>query len=176
MASTAKKVGVKVPRAVLRLRVVCTRLPGLRFADAQDPAAPVKEPVHLGMQRGKEVIEETPAQESPVTFAPEFEVVRGTDGQPDFRGPYAQGTRGARFFYLSWGVKGRQGPFMMFRRLKVGLSHLQWKDIESFLDSGRPMTVILKLTDARGGPLCATPPANHVTWQKAAFKQITRSR
>ena len=167
---------VKPPRPSLRLRVVCTRLPGRRFADPQDPAMPVKEPVYLGIQRGKEVIEEARADQLRVAFAPEFEVVPTPDGRPDFRGPYAQGPRGGRFFYLSWGVKPRGRPFTMFRRLKVGLSHLRWKDIERFLASGRPKVVTLKLTDAKGGPLCATPPANHVTWQKAAFKQITRSR
>jgi hypothetical protein len=54
---------------------------------------------------------------------------------------------------------------MMFRRLKVGLSHLRWKDIEGSLASGRAMTVALALTDAKGGPLCATPPASHVEWR-----------
>ena len=164
MASPAKRVGVKALRPVLRLRVVCTRLPGLRFADRQDPQIPVKEPVHLAIQRGKEVIEDTPADRPRVTFSPEFEVVRGDDGQPDFRGPYAQGPRGGRFFYLCWGVKLPGGPFMMFRRLKVALSHLRSQDIDGSLASGRPMTVTLKLTDAKGGPLCATPPAAHIDW------------
>ncbi len=29
-----------------------------------------------------------------------------------------------------------------------------------------PVVVTLKLTDDRGGPLCATPRASHITWQK----------
>ena len=155
---------MKTGSAVLRLRVVCTRLPGRRFADRQEADVPVKDPVYLGIQRGKEVIEEASADGARATFAPEFEVVRTAQGRPDFRGPYAQGPRGGRFFYLSWGVKPPGKPFAMFRRLKVGLSHLRWKDIEAFVSSGRPKTVTLKLTDAKGGPLCATPPAEYVDW------------
>ena len=53
----------------------------------------------------------------------------------------------------------------MFRRLKLRLGHLGWKQIERSIASGQPIRVTLRLTDARGGPLCATPPASHVAWK-----------
>jgi uncharacterized protein DUF5990 len=51
----------------------------------------------------------------------------------------------------------------MFRRLKIRLGHLGGRDIRCSVSSGTPLTVKLRLTDAHGGPLCATPPASHLT-------------
>jgi Family of unknown function (DUF5990) len=90
---------------------------------------------------------------------------RNPDGTPNLLGPYAQGTPSDRLFYLSWGVKRQGGRFEMFRRLKLRLGHLTWKQIKKSIASGEPMVVTLKLTDARGCPLCATPRATHVTWE-----------
>jgi len=150
----------------LRIRVRCKELPGLRFEDAQDPARPCKEPVHLGIQRGREVIDPVPADRREATFLAEFKVGKKSDGSPNFLGPYAQGTPEDRFFYLSWGVKRPSGEFEMFRRLKIRLGHLRWPTIRAAIARDAPIDVDLRLTDARGGPLCATPPATHVRWSQ----------
>ena len=114
----------------LRVKVVCTDLPGTRFRDPQDPARPVKDPVFLGIQRGKEVIEQVPGDTKTATFTPEFRVERKKDGTPNFLGPFAQGTADDRFFYLCWGVKRPTGGFDTFRRLKVRLGHLPAARVE----------------------------------------------
>lgn len=150
--------------AVLHIKVVCTDLPGRRFADALSTDNPVKANVHLGIQRGKTVIDVVPADEERITFAAEFRVARKPDGKPNFLGPYAHGTPADRFFYLSWGDKQPGGELVMFRRLKVRLGHLTWTQIDRSIETGKPITVTLRLTDERGGPLCATPPASHVKW------------
>ena len=150
----------------LRVRVVCTDLPGTCFRDPQDPARPVKDPVFLGIQRGKEVIEQVPGDAKTATFTPEFRVERKKDGMPNFLGPFAQGSADDRFFYLSWGVKGQDGRFAMFRRLKIRLGHLSAARVERACRTGEPVTVRLRLTDAKGGPLCATPRPPHIEWER----------
>ncbi|MDQ3692210.1 MAG: DUF5990 family protein, partial [Chloroflexota bacterium] len=48
-----------------------------------------------------------------------LDVVVGADGGvADFRGAYVQGTRGARFLYLSWGQIAEASEFAMFARVK----------------------------------------------------------
>ena len=149
----------------LRVKVVCTDLPGTRFRDPQDPARPVKDPVFLGIQRGKEVIEQVSGDTKTATFTPEFRVERKKDGTPNFLGPFAQGTADDRFFYLCWGVKRPTGGFDMFRRLKVRLGHLSATRVARACRSGAPITVRLRLTDAKGGPLCATPRPPNIEWE-----------
>jgi len=150
----------------LNLRVVvrCTELPGRRFVDPMDPAAPCKEPVFIGIQKGHYVIDEVPADRRQAEFVAEFRVGQKKNGAPNFLGPYAQGPVDDRFFYLSWGVRTESGHFMMFRRLKIRLGHLTWNQIRHSVKSQIPIEVALRLTDAKGGPLCATPPATHIKW------------
>jgi len=150
----------------LRVRVVCTDLPGTCFRDPQDRARPVKDPVFLGIQRGKDVIEQVPGDAKTVTFEPEFRVERKKDGTPNFLGPFAQGTADDRFFYLSWGVKDSRGGFAMFRRLKIRLGHLSATRVARACRSGEPIMVRLRLTDAKGGPLCATPRPPNIEWER----------
>jgi hypothetical protein len=46
----------------LVIEVVCTRMPGIRFADYH--------PVYLGIQKGNEVIEAVPGDTKQVVFRP----------------------------------------------------------------------------------------------------------
>jgi hypothetical protein len=146
----------------LRVRVVGRDLPGIRFCDRDGS---VREPVYLGIQRGREVIEAVPADVARAEFIAEFRVERGRGGAPNFLGPFAQGTAADRFFYLSWGVKTPLGFFEMFRRLKIGLGRLTWREIEASSTSGTPIDVELSLTDPHGAPLCATPRPEFITWR-----------
>ncbi len=149
---------------VLRLRVICTDLPGIRFEDHL-PGARIKEPVYLGIQCGKDVINQVPADHCQVTFHAEFRVGKKPDGTPNFLGPYAQGRPKDRFFYLSWGVQREPGAFQMFRRLKIRLGHIGWTQIRRSVKTRQPVVVRLRLTDDKGGPLCGTPRARHIRWE-----------
>ena len=82
----------------LKLKVICTELPGTRFEDPHAHKPKIKEPVYLGIQRGKEVIEQVSADRREVVFYPEFRVGEKPDGAPNFLGPYAQGRPADRFF------------------------------------------------------------------------------
>jgi hypothetical protein len=101
-------------QVVLRVRVVGTELPGTCHRDPQDPPRPVKDPVFVGIQRGREVVEAVPASAKTVTFTPEFRVAKSPGGAPNF---------------------------------------LKWTGVQRAVRTGRPITVRLRLTDAKGGPV-----------------------
>ena len=153
----------------LEVRVLarCSDLPGRRFVDPTDPSRPCKEPVYIGIQKGKVVIDQVPADCREAKFLLEFRVGKKKDGSPNFLGPYSQGPVDDRFFYLSWSVRTDSGAFAMFRRLKVRLGHLTWSQIRKAASAQVPLEVALRMTDSRGGPLCATPPATHIKWSVA---------
>ena len=122
------------------------------------------EPVHLGIQRGEEVLDATPADRDKVVFQLVFRVAKQADGATGFYGPYAKGTPQERFFYLSWVVKGKYGALTMFRRAKIHLNHLKWPDVERAVKDGRPVRVELSMTDRKGEPLCASVRPGVARW------------
>ena len=149
----------------LTIQLVCTDLPGTRFIDPHAQQPGVQGPVYLGIQKGKEVIETIPGDARKAVFQPTFRVKRLEDGTADFFGPFAQGKRGERFVYLSWGVCAREGEFRMFRRAKIQLSHLTWKTVQAHITAARPIVARLTLTDCKGCPLCATVKEPHIRWE-----------
>jgi hypothetical protein len=151
--------------AVLRVLVTGRELPGASFTDPCTPGAAREASVFVGVQRGREVIEEVRADAREVRFELEFRVGEKKDGSPNFLGPFAQGPVDDRFFYLSWGVGERAGRTRMFRRLKVRLGHLTWAQIRRSTSRGEPLRVTLRLTDARGGPLCGSAKPPFVAWE-----------
>ena len=121
-------------------------LPGRRFATYDD--------VHVGLQVGRHPAELVPGDTESATW--EFEV-RRVDG--DFRGPAVQGRRGERFVYLTWGSRGPDGTFEMFRRAKLMLSRVDPAVLDEVGDG--VLRAEVSLTDEKGGPRCARvdPPA-----------------
>jgi hypothetical protein len=156
-----------VPEPVLRVKVQCTDLPGRRVVEVHDGTPLIREPVYLVIQRGEDVVDQVPADRRQASFVAEFRVGEQKDGSPNFLGPFAKGSQSDRFFYLSWGIKAPTGEFAMFRRLKIRLGHLKWREIRSAMAHDEPLTVRLRLTDAKGCPLCATPPKTHIEWHVA---------
>ena len=149
---------------VLKLKVICRDLPGIRFEDdGRDERT--KEPVYLGIQCDEEVIHQAAGDRKQVTFHPEFRVKRRPNGTPSFLGPYAKGSAKNRFFYLSWGELQDTGSFRMFRRLKIYLNPIRWADVKRSLKSNEPIVVRLKLKDDKGGPMCGTPNAGAMKWE-----------
>lgn len=78
----------------------------------------------------------------------------------DWGGPYVQGARGERFVYLCWGERTEAGAWDGFRRAKIPLSGI------TAATPGATVEAHLRLTDARGGPACATLKAPAVEWAK----------
>lgn len=141
----------------ITIQLNCIDLPGVEFDG--------KTAVRLGIQKGKEVVEDVPGNARSVTFKCPFRVEKNADtGKPNLLGPYAQGTPQERFIYLCWGERKGHG-WDGFRRAKVHLKDLEWKPVEKALSSGKPIKAVIKMTDKKGGPLCASVKEDNIEWQ-----------
>lgn len=140
---------------IIRLR--CIELPGCEFDG--------RSKVRLGVQKGKEVIEDVLAEAQEVAFTCLLRVERNAaTGQPNFLGPYAQGTPTERFIYLCWGER-KEGAWDGLGRAKIHLKEIDWHSIEKSIATGNPIEAIIKMTDKKGYPLCASVAKDKITWQ-----------
>jgi hypothetical protein len=142
--------------ADLAVRIFGQHLPGLGFDG--------RSAVHVGVQRGSEVVDIVPGDAPIAVFDFAVRVVEVEAGELDFRGPYVHGRRGERFMYLSWGELGGDGAFAMFRRAKLHLSAIEQPLVRRALKSGARIEAELSLTDGRGGPVCASVRPPRITW------------
>lgn len=138
---------------MLNVRIIGERLPGRVFCEHAD--------VHIGVQRGTDVVQQQPADATSVKFTFGIVLREQDDGTLDFRSPFVHGKPGDRFFYLSWGDLADDGTFTMFRRAKLMLAALPQGMVTAKTGS---IEGYLSLTDGKGGPLCAAirPPA--INW------------
>ena len=141
----------------LTLLIHCHNLPGTECAGKTD--------VRLGVQKGQVVLDDVPAEGEEITFPVPLRVIlRGHNGQPDFRGPFVQGRVGERFVYLCWGQR-RGEAWEGFRRAKLPLSQISRPLLEKALQTGKPLHVFLDMTDDRGGPLTASIKEHAMVWR-----------
>ncbi|MEO3973103.1 DUF5990 family protein [Streptomyces sp. CAU 1734] len=144
--------------ARLTLRITGRELPGADCGEYHR--------VHVGTQRGREPDQLVSAGAAEAVFEIPVETFTAADGTPDFRGPYVQGRRGARFVYLTWGeLPPGGGPaapdgFRMFRRAKFLLG-----DLPPEAAAGGVAETSLGLTDPQGLPLCAALRPPRITWR-----------
>ncbi len=150
------------------MRITATKLPGATFGDCTN--------VHVGVQckrapsgvptapapGGQHVISLVRGDAGSASWDIDLDVV-DVDAGPDFRGPYAQGKRGDRFVYLSWGDVGSDGSFEMFRRVKLMLGAIDDATLRDARRSGR-LSGALELTGTDGTPLCAAVRPPRITW------------
>lgn len=148
----------------LKIKVTCENLPSQQLLDSVNGQAVVREQIHIGIQRGDQVIEAVPVNEEGVAFEPSFHVSPMPDGKANFLGPYAKGSPAQRFFYLSWVVMDKEGQVTTFGRTKIHLSHLSWTQVEQAVRSGRGLSVTVSLTDKRGKPRLGTIRGEDVRW------------
>lgn len=136
------------------IRIHATDLPGSSW-DAYTNIA-------VGLQRRDQPDQLTSADSESATFVAEVEVFT-TPAGPDFRGPHIHGKPRARFIYLTWGEHPDAATFRMFRRAKLLLEMVEPRAMAAATRAG-VLEATLSLTDANGGPLCASirPPA--VAW------------
>ena len=148
------------------MRITGYDLPGI----ARHPAtivSPVHStgPVHVGIQRGTEVIDRVRGDASEAIFNFVVEVKPAKDGSLDFRGPYVHGKTGDRFLYLSWGSLQTNGMLDMFRRAKLKFDTIDPADIQRAVDTGALLEGRLPLTDKTGCPICATVRPPILQWR-----------
>ena len=99
--------------------------------------------------------------EMPVT------VRRDGDGF-DFAGPFVRGVRDDRHLGLIWGDLPGDGTLRLFRGAKLRLVDVDPGLIEAALRPGHRLVARIRLTDARGNPICARVHPPYLTWSVAA--------
>lgn len=134
-------------------------MPGLRcaHADSQETYGNI----HVGLQRGREVVDLHPGDATKADWSFEVTVKRVDDGF-DFGGPFVHGRRGDRFLYLSWGVVDADG-FHMFRRAKLHFSDVAPDVLASAAGTGG-LRCRVQMTDHCGNPRCARVRPPDAVW------------
>jgi hypothetical protein len=99
--------------------------------------------------------------EMPVT------VRRDEDGF-DFGGPFVRGVRDDRHLGLIWGDLQDKDTLQVFRGAKLRLVDVDPGLIEQALRPGHTLVARIRLTDARGNPICARVHPPYLTWSVAA--------
>jgi uncharacterized protein DUF5990 len=118
--------------------------------------------IWLGIQRGKEVVQEVKLPANGVAFAADLRVsADSSSAVPNFLGPFAQGPVHDRFIYLCWGHL-ESGVWVGFRRAKLPLTGLTWLDLAC-----ERLLARVRCTDAKGGPICASLRRDSLSWTSA---------
>ena len=133
----------------MQLTILGHTPPGLTFEGRQ--------PVWLAVQHGQALVQGVPGDSPEPRFELALVPKTDRDGSPDWGGPFVHGKRGDRFAYLVWYVKGEGGE-ARFRRAKLPLTPLLGA-------TGPTARVHVALTDARGGPICASLKPIHLRWE-----------
>lgn len=145
----------------MRIRIEGFDLPGRRGGSDADRLR--LGAVHVGMQRGSEVVDRVPADAEAAAWDVEA-TSREIDGMLDVGGPYVHGRPGARFLYLSWGTVDDTG-FTMFRRAKLMFGDIPTGLLRQAHDNGAALTARLGLTGDDGTPRCARVRPPDVVWR-----------
>ena len=145
----------------LTIRLRCIDLPGNELKDRSN--------VRLGIQKGKDVIEdvvvvgEVVAEE--IVFTCFLRAERDSvTGKPNFLGAYAHGTPKERFVYLCWGER-KEGTWDGFGRIKVQLKEIEWDAVEKSISTRNPIEATIKMTDKKGQPIYASVKKDNIRWK-----------
>ena len=90
-------------------------------------------------------------------------VRRGDEGL-DFGGPFVRGDRTDRHIGLVWGDVPGDGTLRIFRGAKLRLVDVEPDLIEAALRPGHRLVARVRLTDAKGNPICARVHSPYLTW------------
>jgi len=90
--------------------------------------------------------------------------VRRDQDSFDFGGPFVRGDRADRHLGLGWGDAPGDGTLRLFRGAKLRFADVDPGLVEQAMRPGQRLIARVRLTDARGNPVCARlrPPA--ITW------------
>jgi Family of unknown function (DUF5990)/Domain of unknown function (DUF5655) len=94
--------------------------------------------------------------------------VRRDDDGYDFAGPFVRGVRDDRHLGLAWGDLPGDGTLRMFRGAKLRLVDVDPGLVEQAMQPGRKLVAHVRLTDAKGNPVCARLRPPYLTWSVVA--------
>ena len=146
------------------IRIEGVDLPGIGCAPSPDSPGGYRN-VHVAVQRRNrrdELLGLTPGNAASATWTIDCVPVPTASGI-DLKGPYIQGTPGARFIYLSWGTVDNAKNFELFRRAKLWLDCIPSEVLARAVDQGL-LVGRLALTDYKGNPLCAAIRPPRIDW------------
>jgi hypothetical protein len=111
--------------------------------------------VDFGLQKGRGSKYEVVQKQRSIGKDLKFEFTAGVktdkDGVPDFSGPFVQGPRGDRYFYIDIGTYAGQTNTCWSRRLKIPLSCIT----SNLTNSNSTLITDIPGTARDGGPSCA---------------------
>jgi len=113
------------------------------------------------------VTEPVPGDAPAARWEMEVSVKQGPDGGFDFAGPFVRGVRDDRHLGLAWGDLPGDGTLRMFRGAKLRLVDVDPGLIEQAMRPRRKLIGRIRLTDARGNPICARVHPPYLTWSVA---------
>ena len=93
--------------------------------------------------------------------------VRRDDDGYDFAGPFVRGVRDDRHLGLAWGDLQGDGTLRLFRGAKLRLVDVDPGLIEQAMRPGHRLVARVRLTDAKGNPVCARLHPPYLTWSVA---------
>ncbi|TQF06963.1 monooxygenase [Kitasatospora acidiphila] len=147
----------------MQIRIDAFDLPG-RTCGAS-PDFPGYTNIHVAVQRKDrrdELLDPQPGDGATAAWTLDCTATPGPQGI-DLKGPYIQGRPGGRFIYLSWGTVDEAGTFTLFRRAKLMLDAIDSATVDAATRSGL-LLGRLRLTDAKGHPLCAAVRPPLIEW------------
>jgi uncharacterized protein DUF5990/uncharacterized protein DUF5655 len=112
-------------------------------------------------------IEPVPGDAAAARWAMPVTVRRDEDGF-DFAGPFVRGVRDDRHLGLIWGDLLDDGTLRLFRGAKLRLVDVDPELIEQALRPGHALVARIRLTDAKGNPICARVHPPYLTWSVTA--------
>ena len=150
-------------------------LPGLTCNPAPDGTVQQNVHVALGGPAGDRPALEIPGRGGGMAVEPvpgdapsaRWEVpvtVRRDDDGLDFSGPFVRGARDDRHLGLAWGDAPGDGTLRIFRGAKLRLVDVDPGVIEAAMRPGQRLVARIRLTDARGNPICARVHPPYLTW------------
>jgi hypothetical protein len=162
-----REIGTVADTDAVLIRIEGTDLPG-RSCGAGPDFRDGHKNIHVAVQGRKgqlDLLGLVPGDAPAARWELACEVVSPPPGA-DVRGPQIQGGPGKRFIYLSWGVVDASGVFTMFRRAKLWLDGVPAEVMQAAVD-GEILVGRLRLTDAKGWPLCASVRPPTIAWSAA---------
>jgi hypothetical protein len=147
----------------LTLRIIAEDLAAIDFgaySSQEDQSG-----IFLGIQKDQEVVDTVPVAAGTATFTALLRVSPLSGGGTNCLGPYAHGTREARFCYLSWLSEGGMSHVSSFGRVKVHLSSLRWEKVEAAVQAEKTIVMRFSLLGKGGKPVFASVPSDAIQWE-----------
>lgn len=107
--------------------------------------------------------EAVPGDAASARWEVDVKVRRGDDGI-DFGGPFVAGDRTDRNLGLAWGEVPGDGTFRLFRGVKIRLVDVDPGIVGDAMRPGRQLVARVRLTDAKGNPICARVRPPDIAW------------